>query len=98
MEHRQAAASLAALAHPLRLELFRALVASGSIGLTPGVMRDALQLPSATLSFHLQQLIAAGLATQSRSGRHLVYRAAPGRVDALIGYLAAHCRGSGATA
>ncbi len=84
-------ASLAALAHPLRLEVFRALAVSGTAGMTPGVMQEALQVPAATLSFHLKALAEAGLVTPDRSGRHLIYRPDCERVDVLAAYLAEHC-------
>jgi catechol 2,3-dioxygenase-like lactoylglutathione lyase family enzyme len=48
--------SLAALAQPLRLQVFRALVVTGEAGLTPGTMSDALEIPPNTLSFHLKEL------------------------------------------
>ena len=48
--------SLAALAQPVRLQVFRALVVSGRAGLTPGTMAEALDIPTNTLSFHLKEL------------------------------------------
>lgn len=84
--------SLAALAHPVRLQVFRALVVSGQSGLTPGVMQEGLGIPATTLSFHLKELSNAGLVTTERASRHLVYRAAAARMDDLLGYLASNCR------
>ena len=83
--------SLAALAHPARLQVFRALVVVGKAGLTPGTVAGALAMPAATLSFHLKELVQAGLVTQERAGRNLVYRAAYDRMNAVLGYLTAHC-------
>ncbi|MGQ3003486.1 MAG: ArsR/SmtB family transcription factor [Hydrogenophaga sp.] len=83
--------SLAALAHPLRLRVFRALVVTGQTGLTPGVMSEALGIPSTTLSFHLKELTAAGLVTQERASRHLVYRAVYEQMNGLLGYLTENC-------
>ena len=80
-------AALAALAHPLRMQVVRALVAAGAPGLTPGTIQGALAVPAATLSFHLKELNDAGLVTQFRSGRFLIYRAAQDRVDALLAFL-----------
>jgi ArsR family transcriptional regulator, arsenate/arsenite/antimonite-responsive transcriptional repressor len=91
MEEADIIRSLAALAHPLRLQVFRALVVAGQPGLTPGVMQEAVQVPSATLSFHLKEMTDAGLVTQARSGRFLIYRAAYDRIDAVLGYLTANC-------
>ncbi|HTP73283.1 MAG TPA: helix-turn-helix domain-containing protein [Burkholderiaceae bacterium] len=87
----QAVQALAALAHPVRLQVFRALVVSGPAGLTPGVMQDGLGIPGTTLSFHLKELAAAGLVTQERASRHIVYRAAYDRMNGLLGYLTDNC-------
>jgi DNA-binding transcriptional ArsR family regulator len=73
------------------LRVFRALVVVGQQGLTPGTIAEALQMPAATLSFHLKELVSARLVTQERAGRNLVYRAAYDRMNGLLGYLTAHC-------
>ena len=83
--------SLAALAQPVRLQVFRALVVAGQNGMVPGPMAGGLQIPANTLSFHLKELTNAGLVTQERAGRHIVYRAAYERMTALIGYLTENC-------
>ena len=91
MEEQAVLAALAALGQPSRLQAFRALVVAGEQGLTPGTLAAQLQIPAATLSFHLKELSHAGLVTQQRNGRHLTYRAAYERMNALLGYLTAHC-------
>ncbi len=91
MEEPDVVRSLAALAQPLRLQVFRALVVVGQSGLTPGTISEALGIPSATLSFHLKELTHAGLVTQARDGRNLIYRAAYERMNALLGYLTQNC-------
>lgn len=53
--------SLSALAHPVRLQIFRALVVCGPSGMTPGVMQEGLGIPATTLSFHLKELTRAEL-------------------------------------
>jgi DNA-binding transcriptional ArsR family regulator len=83
--------SLSALAQPVRLQVFRALVVRGSVGLTPGAMAEGLNIPAATLSFHLKELTHAGLVTQERASRHIIYRAAFDRMNALLGYLTENC-------
>ncbi|NKI93512.1 helix-turn-helix domain-containing protein [Rhizobacter sp. SG703] len=84
-------AALAALAHPVRLDVFRALVVAGPAGLTPGVMSEGLGIVGTTLSFHLKELVNAGLVSQERVSRHLVYRAAYERMNGVIGYLTENC-------
>jgi len=91
MEENDVVRSLAALAQPLRLRVFRALVIVGKDGLTPGTMSEALGIPAATLSFHLKELMNAGLVTQERASRHLIYRAAYDRMSSLLGYLTENC-------
>ena len=91
MESIEVVQGLAALAHPLRLEIFRALVVTGQSGLTPGVIQEALDVPPATLSFHLKELMGSGLVTQERASRYLIYRAAYDNMNALLGYLTSNC-------
>ena len=91
MEENEVVRALAALAHPARLQVFRALVVVGKAGLTPSTMAEALATPGATLSFHLKELMHAGLVTQERTGRNLVYRAAYERMKSVLTYLTAHC-------
>lgn len=91
MEELDVIRALGALAQPLRLQIFRALVVVGEPGLTPSAMQEGLDVPSATLSFHLKELLNAGLVTQERSSRHLIYRANYGRMNGVLGYLTDNC-------
>jgi ArsR family transcriptional regulator, arsenate/arsenite/antimonite-responsive transcriptional repressor len=91
MEDQDVIRALAALAQVHRLRLFRALVVAGPEGQTPGMLAGLLEIPANTLSFHLKELTQAGLITQSRDGRNLIYRAAYERMNALLGFLTAHC-------
>jgi DNA-binding transcriptional ArsR family regulator len=83
--------ALAALAQGARLRIFRSLVGAGPIGLTPGALGATLGVAPSTLSFHLKELMHAGLVTQQRDGRHLIYRPEIDRMNRLLGYLTAHC-------
>ena len=91
MEPNEVVKALAALAHPVRLEVFRALVVSGPAGLTPSVMQEGLGIPATTLSFHLKELALAGLVSAERASRHLVYRAAYARMNDVLKYLTDNC-------
>ncbi len=91
MEESEVVDALGALAHPVRLRIFRALVVVGQDGLTPGVMSEGLDIPSTSLSFHLKELARAGLVTQERASRHLVYRAQYDRMSELLGFLTKNC-------
>ncbi len=83
--------ALSALAQVHRLRIFRAFVVAGQAGLTPGTISAGLGLPAATLSFHLKELMNAGLVTQERRGRNLIYRADYGRMNKVLGYLTENC-------
>ena len=83
--------ALAALAQNQRLRVFRALVGAAPHGMTPGVLSLALGVPASTLSFHLKELLHAGLVTHERDGRYLIYRPALAQMNALLAYLTAHC-------
>jgi ArsR family transcriptional regulator, arsenate/arsenite/antimonite-responsive transcriptional repressor len=91
MDESDVVKSLAALAQPIRLQVFRALVVTGAKGLTPGAMAEGLGIPANTLSFHLKELANAGLITQERSSRNIIYRAAFDHMNALLGYLTENC-------
>ncbi|MEX1166606.1 MAG: metalloregulator ArsR/SmtB family transcription factor [Hydrogenophaga sp.] len=83
--------ALAALAQEVRLRTFRALVVAGVEGLTPGVLAVQLDLAPNRLSFHLKELANAGLISQERQGRNLVYRASFATMNELLGYLTENC-------
>ena len=85
--------SLAALSQEVRLRVFRALVVAGKEGLTPGSILQKLGMTPALLSFHLKELVQAGLVTQERQGRNLIYRASFDSMNELLGYLTENCCG-----
>ena len=91
MEQQNVIRSLAALAHPIRLQVFRALVVAGRSGMTPGTMAGGLAIPANTLSFHLKELGHAGLVSQERASRNIIYRAAYEHMNAVLGYLTENC-------
>ena len=93
MESHQAVVALAALAQAHRLRVFRALVVAGRSGLNPTVLSGDLDLPPATLSFHLKELLHSGLISQSRAGRNLVYRVRFDQMQELMAFLTENCCG-----
>jgi DNA-binding transcriptional ArsR family regulator len=95
MEKKGAIAALGALAQETRLDLFRLLVTVGPEGLPAGVIADRLGVLPASLSFHLQQLVHAGLITQRRLSRQLIYSAEYGAMNDLLTYLTENCCGQG---
>ena len=91
MQEADALRSLAALAQEVRLRTFRVLVVAGSGGLTPTALCEQLDVAPNALSFHLKELTHAGLVTQERQGRHLIYRAAFAQMNTLLEYLTRNC-------
>jgi DNA-binding transcriptional ArsR family regulator len=78
---------LGALAQELRFELVSLLARSGADGLPAGVIAARLGVAPASLSFHFQQLVRAGLVTQRRRSRYVIYAANTQRMDCLLTYL-----------
>jgi len=95
MDRKRAIAALGALAQETRLELFRLLVTRGPEGLPAGVIAEKLGVIPSSLSFHLQQLLHAGLVTQRRLSRQLIYAAEYGAMTELVAYLTDNCCGRG---
>lgn len=91
MEKSFAVAALGALAQESRLDIFRLLVEAGEGGVPAGQIGQRLGLPSATLSFHLNQLKHAHLVTFRREGRSLIYKAAYPVMMDLLAYLTENC-------
>jgi ArsR family transcriptional regulator, arsenate/arsenite/antimonite-responsive transcriptional repressor len=98
MDQKRAIAALGALAQDTRLELFRLLVTCGPEGLPAGIIAERLGVMPSSLSFHLQQLVHAGLITQRRLSRQLIYSAEYGTMNELMAYLTENCCGRGACA
>jgi DNA-binding transcriptional ArsR family regulator len=91
MDQKRAIAALGALAQETRIELFRLLVTCGPEGLPAGVISEKLGVMPSSLSFHLQQLVHAGLITQRRLSRQLIYSAEYGTMNELMAYLTENC-------
>jgi len=93
METKKAVDALAALAHASRLAIFRVLVKAGPEGIAAGAISEALELPPATLSFHLAGLTRAGLARSRQDGRFVIYSADFEGMGRLLAYLTEDCCG-----
>jgi ArsR family transcriptional regulator, arsenate/arsenite/antimonite-responsive transcriptional repressor len=93
MEMKDAVQSLGALAQESRLSIFRLLVAAGPEGMAAGSIGDKLELPPATLSFHLAGLTRAGLAQSRQDGRFVIYSADFEGMGRLLAYLTEDCCG-----
>jgi len=91
METKAAAKALAALAQETRLSIFRLLVQAGPEGVAAGQIGESLEVPNATLSFHLKELSHAGLVSARQEGRFIYYSTDFERMAALMTFLTQNC-------
>lgn len=85
--------ALAALAQEHRLAAFRLLVEAGPQGVAAGAIAEAVDVPPSSMSFHLAQLANAGLVTQRRESRSILYTADYAAMNGLMAYLTENCCG-----
>jgi len=91
MEAGRVIRALSALAQEHRLAAFRLLVQAGEQGVAAGVLAEKLDVPPSSMSFHLAQLSNAGLVTQRRESRSIIYSADYTAMNGLMGYLTENC-------
>lgn len=97
MNSKQAVEALGALAHEARLGVYRLLVEAGPEGLNAGTIASRLKMPPSSMTFHLQNLHRAGLITQERRSREVIYAAAFNAMNGLVGFLTENCCGGNAS-
>lgn len=85
--------ALGALAQEHRLAAFRLLVQAGAEGIPAGMLADRIGVPPSSMSFHLAQLAHAGLVTQRRESRSIIYSADYAAMNGLMAYLTENCCG-----
>jgi DNA-binding transcriptional ArsR family regulator len=85
--------ALAALAQEHRLAAYRLLVQAGAEGLPAGAIAEALDVSPSSMSFHFAQLSHAGLISQRRQSRSIIYSADFEAMTKLMGYLTENCCG-----
>lgn len=83
----KAVRALSALAQESRLSIFRMLMEEGDAGLSAGVISERLNIPPATLSFHLSQLSGARLLESHKEGRSVIYKANAKKIKKLSKFL-----------
>ena len=91
MNDRAILRALAGLAQETRLSIFRLLVERGPEGIAAGMIAEGLEIPPATLSFHLKELTNADLVTSDQRGRFVYYRANYATMNGVIAYLTENC-------
>ena len=91
MEITTASERLAALGHETRLAIFRLLVQAGAKGVNAGLIGEKLDIPPATLTFHLNHLSRVGLIKARQESRFIFYAAEYATMDELLAYLTENC-------
>jgi ArsR family transcriptional regulator len=91
MNETQAVTTLAALAHPQRLRIFRLLVRQGPGGLPAGEIAEAVAATPTAASFHLKELDRAGLIYATRDGRFIRYALHVDAMRRLLTFLTDDC-------
>jgi predicted transcriptional regulator len=71
------------LGHALRFRVFNLIACSGELGIRPQEIREKIEIPQATLSFHLKQLLISDLIWLERKGTRLFYHCNTETVSAL---------------
>jgi ArsR family transcriptional regulator, arsenate/arsenite/antimonite-responsive transcriptional repressor len=91
MEMKSAVTALAALAQETRLSIFRLLIEAGPEGVSAGRIGDSLDVPAATLSFHLKELVRAGLVSPRQERQFIYYAVDFERMAELMAFLTQNC-------
>ena len=75
MNELQATQSFAALSQETRLRIIRTLVQAGDEGVAAGVLAEQVGVTASNVSFHLKELLRAGLVSMRREARSIIYAA-----------------------
>jgi DNA-binding transcriptional ArsR family regulator len=93
MDERQALASFGALSQESRLQIVRMLVVAGPSGMAAGSIAEQLDVSPSNVSFHLKELDRAGLISQQRESRSIIYSANYEALGGLVRFLMEDCCG-----
>jgi DNA-binding transcriptional ArsR family regulator len=91
MDERQALMSFAALSQETRLRIIRTLVVAGPDGMAAGAVAERMEVSPSNVSFHLKELERAGLISQQRESRSIVYTASYEALAGLVRFLMEDC-------
>ena len=89
----QAAQMLAAIGHPVRLQIFRQLMQVGPQGMPAGDIARALDMAPSSLNFHLRCLQTNHLISSRTEGRFVIYAAEFESMAGLLAFLTEDCCG-----
>ena len=93
MTEEEAIVAFSALAHPLRMRVYRLLMEIGPDGLPAGEVAQRLDSPPSTLSPHLAQLERAGLVRTRRERQRIYYAVSVDGTRAVMNFLVEDCCG-----
>lgn len=85
------ATQLGALGHPIRLAILHYVVQGHADGTAVHQIQCKLEIPSSTLSHHIERLASAGLLKARREGTYIYYRADYEQLKSLTDYLWEDC-------
>jgi ArsR family transcriptional regulator len=91
MEIKGGVTALGALAQETRLSIYRLLVEAGPDGVSAGRIGEKLEVPAATLSFHLKELSRAGLVSARQEKQFIYYAVDFERMAELMTFLTQNC-------
>ena len=91
MDTTSALKALTGLSQASRLAIFRLLVEQGPTGIAAGEIAGRVGLPQPTASFHLKELVNAGLAQARAESRFMYYTANYDAMSGLVSYLTENC-------
>lgn len=81
----------AALGHPGRLAILRALLRAHPQGLVVSEVQELVSMPGSTLSHHLDALRHAGVVESTREAQRIRYRARVANLRAVAEFLSTQC-------
>lgn len=91
MDSKSVVKCLSALAHESRLMIYRQLIQAGQSGLNAGKISELTAMAPNSVSFHMKELVHAGLVTSRQEGRYVIYTALFDEMNHLIQYLTENC-------
>jgi len=93
MKSKAAISSLLALAQESRLAIFRMLFQAGPNGMSAGKIGEITEIAPSSVSFHIKELVNAGLVISRKDGRFIIYTANFDSMSELIAFLTENCCG-----
>jgi len=87
MNQKKSIKILEALAQDTRMNIYKLLIQENKDGLSAGTIAEILEIPPATLSFHLTHMENADLLKSHRKGRSIMYSAKQKAIKNLIEFL-----------